>query len=467
MTELVFHGAARRTTGSMHLLRHDKTLMSLDCGLFQGHRGETRELNRQFPVRPGELDMVVLSHAHIDHSGRLPVLLKRGFEGPIFATPATRDLCQVMLPDSGHIQEEDAEFWNAKRATAEGERIEPLYTVEDARRTLPHFRTIAYDTPFQVCPDCNATYVEAGHILGSAMVLLEINRNGKSRRLLYSGDLGRFDVPILKNPIEPLPECDYLITECTYADRRHDNPADMKEKLRKIISETVAVGGKVIIPAFSVGRTQTIIYYLIELFQEGRLKELPVFVDSPLSTNATAVFAKHPECYDAEAIRRWGREGDLFGREELVKYITDVEDSKALNHRTDPCVIIAASGMCEAGRILHHLKNNVENDKNTVIIVGFMAQHTLGRRIVERREEIRIFGRMYKLLARVEILNGFSAHADVEEFRRLYRPIAPKLKRAFVVHGEETQPAAMRQLLEEMGCREVLIPSPGETVRLG
>lgn len=465
MIELMFHGAARRTTGSMHLFRHDGVTASLDCGLFQGHRAEARELNQKFPIPARKLEAVLLSHAHIDHSGRLPVLVKRGFDGPVYATPATRDLCALMLPDSGHIQEEDAEFWNTKRAR-EGEQIEPLYTVADARATIPQFRAVDYDTTFSFFPDCSATYLEAGHILGSALVLVEVNRNGNSTRLLYSGDLGRFDVPILRNPTEPLPQADYLITECTYANRRHDNPTDMKERLCRIISETAARGGKVIIPAFSVGRTQTIIYHLIQLFTEGRLEELPVFVDSPLSTGATEVFARHPECYDREAMRQWGKEGDLFGREGLVKYITDVEESKSLNHRREPCVIMAASGMCEAGRILHHLKNNVENDRNTVIIVGFMAQHTLGRRIVERREELRIFGRMYKLLARVEVLNGFSAHADVEEFRRLYRPIAPKLRGAFVVHGEEAQPEAMRELLEDLGCRDVRIPSPGDTVRL-
>ena len=465
MIELTFHGAARRTTGSMHYVRHDEKLLSLDCGMFQGHRAEARELNQHFPISPRKLDLVLLSHAHVDHSGRLPVLVKRGFEGPIYATPATRDLCQIMLPDSGHIQEEDAEFWNAKRAD-EGKRIQPLYTVEDARATLPQFRTIDYDTTFEVCPDCSATYLEAGHILGSAMLLLEMKRNGSTRRLLYSGDMGRFDVPILRNPTEPLPEVDYLITECTYADRRHDNPTDMKEKLRRIITETAAIGGKVIIPAFSVGRTQTIIYYLIQLFTEGRLRQLPVFVDSPLSTHATEVFEKHPECYDREAIRQWGKEGHLFGRDGAVKYITDVNDSKALNGRNEPCVIMAASGMCEAGRILHHLKNNVEDEKNTVIIVGFMAQHTLGRRIVERREEIKVFGRMYPLRARVEVLNGFSAHADVDEFRRLYGPMAKKLRGAFVVHGEEAQPEAMRALLGELGCRKTTIPSPGDTIRL-
>ena len=465
MTKLMFHGAARRTTGSMHILQHDGLTVSLDCGLYQGRRAEARELNQTFPLPPKELDAVVLSHAHIDHSGRLPVLGRMGFDGPIYATPPTRDLCGIMLPDSAHIQEEDARFWNEKRAR-EGERIEPLYTLEDVQAVLPQFQSVFYDSPFELSGDCRASFIEAGHILGSAMVLLELNRNGHSRRVLFSGDAGRFGLPILRDPAEPLPECDYLITECTYADRRHENPIDMKDRLCRIIAETRDAGGKVIIPAFSVGRTQTIISFIIQLFMEGRLAELPVYVDSPLSTHATEVFARHPECYDREALRTWGREGDLFGRSGPVRYITAVEDSKALNHLDEPCVILSASGMCEVGRILHHLKNHVEDERNTVVIVGFMAQHTLGRRIVERREEIKIFGRMYRLLARVEILNGFSAHADVDEFRRLYAPIAGKLRRAFVVHGEEKQPLAMQALLEELGCRDVAIPSPGDTFEI-
>ena len=463
MSELEFQGAARRTTGSLHLLRHKGVTLALDCGLYQGRRAESRELNRKFPLRVGELDQVILSHAHIDHSGRLPVLAKKGYEGPIYATPPTVGLCGIMLPDSGHIQEEDARFWNKKRARTPSDQIEPIYMIEDAMATLPLLKSIAYDTPFEVCDGCKATFLEAGHMLGSAMVLLEIDRMLGSTRILYTGDMGRFEVPILRDPTAPLPEVDYLITECTYADRRHDNPTDMKEKLCKIVSETVAAGGKVIIPAFSVGRTQTVVYYLLQLFKEGRLAKLPVYVDSPLSTRATAIYGRHPGCYDSEALKEWGDDGgDLFGQNGPVKYITDVEDSKALNESSDPCVILAASGMCEAGRILHHLKNNIENDKNTIVVVGFMAQHTLGRRLVERREELKIYGRMYKLLARVEVLNGFSAHADADEFRRLFAPLAPKLKKAFVVHGEDTQPVAMKAMLNELGCDDVEIPGPGD-----
>ena len=463
MSELEFYGAARRTTGSLHLLRHKDLTLSLECGLFQGRRAESRELNRDLPLRVDELDQVIVSHAHMDHSGRLPVLAKQGYGGAIYATPPTVDLCGVMLPDSAHIQEEDARYWNEKRATRDDERIEPIYTLDDALDTLPLFRSVSYDTPFEIGDGCTATFLEAGHMLGSAMVLLEIDRMLGSTRILFTGDLGRFDVPILRDPIEPLPDCDVLITECTYADRRHDNPTDMKAKLCKIVQETVDAGGKVIVPAFSVGRTQTVIYYLLQLFSEGRLAELPVYVDSPLSTRATEIFARHPECYDREALKAWGRdEGDLFGLDGPVQYIMDVNDSKALNQKSEPCIILAASGMCEAGRILHHLKNNIENDKNTVVVVGFMAQHTLGRRIVERREELKIFGRMYKLLARVEVLNGFSAHADAEEFRRMYAPLAPKLSKAFVVHGEQTQPRAMAGLLNELGCGDVAVPSPGD-----
>ena len=463
MSELEFQGAARRTTGSLHLFRHKDATLSMDCGLFQGRRSESRELNRTLPVRPRELDKVILSHAHIDHSGRLPVLAKQGYQGPIYATPPTVGLCSVMLPDSGHIQEEDARFWNEKRAESPADEIEPIYTVDDAMATLPLFKSIAYDTPFEVCEGCTATFLEAGHMLGSAMVLLEVDKMIGSTRILYTGDMGRFRVPILKDPTCPLPEVDYLITECTYADRRHDNPTDMKEKLCAIVKETAALGGKVIIPAFSVGRTQTVIYYLLQLFHEGRLEKLPVYVDSPLSARATDIYSRHPECYDREAIEEWGEDGgDLFGRSGEVRYITDVNDSKALNERSEPCIIVAASGMCEAGRIKHHLKNNIENDKNTVVVVGFMAQHTLGRRIVERREELKIYGRIYPLLARVEVLNGFSAHADVDEFRKLYEPLAPKLKKAFVVHGEETQPAAMAAMLAELGAKDVAIPAQGE-----
>lgn len=462
---MMFHGAAGTVTGSMHLLRVGGQTVALDCGLFQGRRSEAIERNTNFPLRPGDIDAVLLSHAHIDHSGNIPQLVKRGFNGKIFATSATADLCEIMLADSGHIHEEDANYWNRKRAKTPAEEIRPLYTAADAVAAMKNFQHVPYDQTFAFANGAKATFIEAGHILGSACVLIEI-RDPKPVRILYTGDLGRFDMPILKDPTEPLPEVDYLITECTYANRRHHNPTDMKERLAAIVRQTRDIGGRVIIPSFSVGRTQNVVYYLVQAIAEGLLEPLPIYVDSPLSTNATEVFKRHPECYDEAAMGLWMQNGGLFGGNGLVTYITDVAESKSLNHRTDPHVIIASSGMCEAGRILHHLKNNVWNEINTICIVGFMAQHTLGRRIVERRKEVKIFGRMYPLLARMEILNGFSAHADSVDFVRMLSPLAPKLKGAFVVHGEGSQPVAMTRILQEAGCKNVHAPAPGDMFEL-
>jgi len=464
MAELEFYGAAQTVTGSMHLLHLRDGTFVLDCGLFQGQRAESQHHNRTFPMPPAEMGDLLLSHAHIDHSGNIPGLVRQGFSAPIYATAATCDLCDVMLADSAHIQEEDARFWNEKRARTPAERVQPLYTLDDARAAAKLFRPVGYNQWQAFADGAAAQWIEAGHILGSACIMVAVHQD-RPMHILFTGDLGRSNMPILRDPPCPLPRADYLITECTYADRHHANPTDMKEKLVRIINETAAAGGKVIIPSFAVGRTQMVVYYLCQALAEGSLKPLPVFVDSPLSVQATEVFMKHPECYDAEARDFWFRQGDIFGTH-WVNYITAVEESKALNDRKEPCVIIASSGMCEAGRILHHLKNNVENEANTVVIVGFMAQHTLGRRIVERREEIKIFGRMYKLLCRVEILNGFSAHADADDFARCLGPIASDLRAAFVVHGEGAQLSAMTDILTRAGCKTVHVPAPGERFTL-
>ena len=460
MAELEFHGAARTVTGSMHLLHLADGPVALDCGLMQGRRQLSREWNQTFPLPPDRIKAVLLSHAHIDHSGNLPGLVKQGFRGRIHTTAATSDLCAVMLADSGHIQEEDARFWNERRAARPEDRIEPLYTVADAEAAEPHFAGLAYSDRLPLGDGCAATFLEAGHILGSAVILIEWG-GPKPVRLLYTGDLGRFGVPILRDPTAPLPQADYLITECTYANRRHDDPGRMKERLIAIINETRAGGGKVIIPAFSVGRTQTLAYYLQQAVAEGSLKPLPIFVDSPLSARATEVFRKHPECYDAEATAFWRQEGDVFGRG-LITYVTDVEESKRLNDLRDPCVIIASSGMCENGRILHHLKHNVEEERSTVILVGYQAENTLGRRIADGRRDLRIFGRIYTRRCRVEAMEGFSAHADAEDFVRLLAPMAGGLRAAFIVHGEEPQWEAMTKILRRAGCRKVHVPSPGE-----
>ena len=465
MIELGFQGAAETVTGSMHVLHLDDGPVLMDCGLFQGRRQWARELNESLPVRPADVRAILLSHAHIDHSGKIPHLVAHKYKGPIYTTAATADLCKIMLADSAKIHEEDARYWNEKRAAGKEDFIEPLYTMEDARASEKLFHGIPYDQPIPFADGCTATFIEAGHILGSACVLVEINQGKKPIRLLYTGDLGRFELPILRDPTNPLPEVDYLITESTYANRRHDNPTEMKEALTRIINETRERGGRVIIPAFSVGRTQHVVYFLLQAMAEGLLEPLPIYVDSPLSTRATDVFARHPECYDDEAKDFWRQQGDVFGRG-LVNYITDVDQSKNLNNLDQPCVIISASGMCEAGRILHHLKNAVQDERNTVIIVGYQARYTLGRRIVERADSLKIFGRSYRLAARVEVLNGFSAHADADDFTKLLGPIAPKLKGAFVVHGEDGQLAAMKELLNNAGCSDVVVPQAGDRFEL-
>ncbi len=464
MAKLKFHGAAQTVTGSHHILDLPDGPVALDCGLFQGRRQDFWQRNRSFPIRPDKIQTVLLSHAHIDHSGNIPGLVKHHYRGEVLATAATCDLCEVMLQDSAHIQEEDARFWNEKRARRKEELIEPLYDSEDARQASRQFRAVTYGTPVQFADGATATWLDAGHILGSACVLVELD-GPEPVRLLYTGDLGRFNMPILRDPPEPLPQADYLITECTYALKHHANPTDMKDQLVWIINQTRDAGGKVVIPAFSVGRTQNLTYYLQMAISEGLLEPLPIYVDSPLSTNATAVFKKHPECYDDRAWEFWSHEGDIFGAGH-VTYITDVGESKALNDIDEPCVIIASSGMCEAGRILHHLKNNIEDEANTVCIVGYQAEHTLGRRIVERREEVKIYGRMYQLRCRVEVLNGFSAHADRDDFEKLLRPLAPNLKGAFVVHGEGPRMQAMVELINSAGCDNVAVPAPGDAFDL-
>ncbi len=464
MAELEFHGAARTATGSMHLVYLADGPVALDAGLFQGRREEARRRNTDFPLPPERLRAVLLSHAHIDHCGNIPGLVRRSFRGRIHATPATCDLAGVMLADSAHIQEEDARFWNEKRAAGPDDVINPLYTLEDAAAAAPLFSGAPYGRTLPVGDGCTATFLEAGHILGSAIMLLEF-AGPRPVRLLYTGDLGRFGVPILRDPTNPLPRADYLITECTYADRRHDDPGRMKERLAAIITETRRAGGKTIIPAFSLGRTQTLTYCLQQAAAEGILESLPIFVDSPLSARTTEVFRRHTECYDAEARAFWHEEGDVFGRG-LVTYITAVEDSKRLNDRRDPCVIISASGMCESGRILHHLKNNVEDPRCTVILAGYQAENTLGRRIAEGERDLRIFGRTYRRRCRVEALHGFSAHADSEDFVRLLGPLAPGLRAAFIVHGEAGQAAAMKTILQRAGCRSVYVPAPGERFAL-
>jgi len=382
-----FLGAARNVTGSRHLIHVNGSKVLLECGMFHGHRFEAYERNKNLPFDAREIDAVVLSHAHIDHSGNLPTLHAQGFNNNIYCTSATRDLCSIMLRDSAHIQERDAEYLRKKAAKTGQQPLEPLYTMSDAEKVMRHFVGLGYHRRFWVAEGVEGTFYDAGHILGSAVVVLEIREGENRTRLAFTGDLGHRNVPILRDP-EPVEKIDVLITESTYGDRVHDPVEQIEAEFADVVNRTVSRRGKIIVPAFSVGRTQHVVYLLHRLTVSGKIPRIPVFVDSPLSVNATEVFQTHEECYDAEARRldRIAGPDGIFGNNSGsydIEYIRDVEESKKLNGRKDPCVIISSSGMCEVGRILHHLKNNIEDDRNTVMVVGFMAENTLGKRLVE------------------------------------------------------------------------------------
>jgi metallo-beta-lactamase family protein len=449
----------------MHLVEANGDKVLLDCGSFQGKRAEARVRNKTFPFDPREITTLVLSHAHIDHSGNIPTLVKQGFAGEVVCTGATRDLAEIMLEDSAGIQEKDAEYLNKKRAKkgsqGHGEVVEPLYTVEDARRAAEQFRGVPYNYPVEVARGVRVEFRDAGHILGSASVAVTIDVNGgPPRRLSFTGDVGRAGMPIIRDP-EPCPPGDIAITETTYGDRVHPPIEDQSARLASIVKRTADRGGKLIVPAFSVGRTQNLVYYLHELFLRGALPSLPIYVDSPLSSKATMVYRAHPECYDDETRHAFLEERrDPFGFKRLT-YITSVELSKALNDKKGPCIIIASSGMCEAGRILHHLKNNIGDARNTVLIVGFQAENTLGRRIVERAPTVKIYGEEYPLLAEVATLNGLSAHADREGLLDNFRGPHAASRRAVLVHGEVPQSEALRARLTELGV-EAVIPEVGQ-----
>jgi metallo-beta-lactamase family protein len=461
--KIQFLGAVRTVTGSMHLLTVNGSRILLDCGLFQGRRQEAFERNRNLPFDAKHIDTLVLSHAHIDHSGNIPSLVKSGFQGNIYATSATRDLCSAMLRDSGHIHESDVRYVNKKREKKGLPPVEPLYTVEDATASMEYFVSVGYNRPMPVAPGVTANFRDAGHILGSAVSVLDIEEGGERRRLLFSGDLGRDGMPILRDPVV-VDDVDHLIIESTYGDRVHDPVETADDQLRDVILDTYTRGGKVIVPAFSVGRTQELVYALHRLIEERDLPSLPIYVDSPLSVNVTEIFRLHPECYDEE-VKEFMASGsirDPFGFHRL-SYIRSVEASKELNFLREPAIIISASGMCEAGRILHHLKNNIEDPRNTVLIVGWQAPYTLGRRLVERRPVVKIFGEEYELNARVRTINGFSAHADrpalLDYVRRMR---ASTIKSAFVVHGEEASSLALAEGLRELGVERAVVPRPRE-----
>ncbi len=464
--KLEFVGAAQEVTGSKHLLHVNGKKILLDCGMFQGRRKISKEKNMNFPFNPEEIDAVILSHAHIDHSGLLPLLVKRGFKGPVYSTHATRDLCNHMLADSAYIQEKDAEYYNRKKLKKGEEPIEPLYTLEDAQQALNQFHGVGYDRTFVVENALAACFYDAGHILGSALIHLVIHDKELDKRFTigFTGDLGRKNIPLLRDP-RIIPKTEYFITECTYGDRLHESITDADNQLIEFTNKTYKKGGKLIIPAFSVGRTQEIIYRLNLAVKNEKIPDLPIFVDSPLSGNVTEVFANHPECFDKATYKEFidNRLNPFgFGR---LKYITDVADSKALNHYQGPCIIISASGMCEFGRILHHLKNNIEDPKNSILIVGYQAQHTLGRRIVDKNKIVKIFGEEYRLRAEVNRINAFSAHADRSDLLD-YISRVDGLKKIFLVHGEKDQGFKFKDVLAENGYKNVEMPAPGDIFEL-
>ncbi len=458
---LSFHGAAGQVTGSMFLLEAAGARILLDAGLFQGHRAEARRLNAELPFDPRRLDMVVVSHAHIDHTGRLPLLVKLGFHGPIYCTPATRDLSAVMLPDSASIQEKDAEF--LARHGRGGPESEPLYNMADAVAVQDLMVGVPYHRPLHLRKNLTVEFTDAGHILGSATVDLRLMEGG-SQRIVFSGDIGRSGLPIIRDPQPPAGPIDTLIVESTYADRTHESVQDAEAALGEVVRTVAARGGKVLIPAFAVGRVQEVVYALHALHRAGRIPEVPVFVDSPLAVDATAVFRMHPEVFDRreELVER----GLALFDFPLVRYVRDVQESKRLNTLNGPAVIIAASGMAESGRILHHLANNIGDHRNCVLFVGFQAEHTLGRRLQEGRSPVKIFGEPIERRCEVRTLGGYSAHADRDELRAWVRALGGPIRRAFVVHGELPALKAMADLLREEGVREVHVPELGDSYDL-
>ena len=463
---LTFWGAARTVTGSLHFLElADGTRLFLDCGLYQGRRSEAKEINKSFPCDQTTVDAVLLSHAHIDHAGLLPKLYREGFRGTVYATHATVDLCALMLRDSAHIQEKDADFYNRKMRKKGQPEVEPLYDMEDAEGVMNLFHGVPYDKSFMVPGGVEVVYRDAGHILGSASMTLDIQEDGQTKRLGFTGDLGNPGRPILRDPT-PLPPVDWLISESTYGGKVHEPVEKAKERLAAIVTDTAARGGRVVIPAFAVGRTQEIVHNLDQLWNEDAIPHIPVFVDSPLAVNATAVFQTHPECYDAKLLEYMLTDDNPFGFERL-EYVREASRSKELNGMRVPFVVISASGMAEAGRILHHLRNTVEDPKNTVLIVGYQAEHTLGRRIVERRDTIKIFGQPHQLKANVEVMNTFSAHADEPGLVDFISAIdQDRLQEVFLVHGDLNRQEKLTSALAEAGVTGVRSPTRGEVVEL-
>jgi metallo-beta-lactamase family protein len=462
--KITFYGAARTVTGSQHLLEVNGKRIMLDCGLFQGKRKESFERNRSEICHSESVDSLVLSHAHIDHSGRIPCLVKNGFGGNIFCTSATRDLSAVMLMDSAFIQEKDVEFVNRRRQKKGQKLFEPLYTKADVANALEHFVGLSYNRSHQLFPGIQLTLVDAGHMLGSAHVILDIDDqdNGRKRRLVFSGDIGRADIPIIRDPVPISDGTDILIMESTYGNRLHPAYAESEKELERIVNETASRGGALLIPAFAVGRTQQLVFALHKLHNDRVIPDLPIFVDSPLATRTTDVFRLHPEVYDAEIREFLLTDDDKnpfgFGR---LQYTQSVEQSKALNSLKVPAVIISSSGMLEGGRILHHLRNRIEDSRNTILFSSWQAPNTLGRRLVEGEKVVRIYGEEHQVRAKVEVLPGFSGHADRDGLLNFVRAMDKKPQHTFIVHGEgDSSTSLANALRNELSLENVVIPEP-------
>ncbi|HEV8599324.1 MAG TPA: MBL fold metallo-hydrolase [Gemmatimonadales bacterium] len=459
--KLTFWGAAGHVTGSMHLLEAAGARVLLDAGLFQGRRTEAAALNANLPFDPRRIDAIVVSHAHIDHIGRLPLLVRHGYHGPIYATPATRDLCAVMLPDAAHVQESDAAFLarHGKRSPVS----EPLYTLADAVAVQDLIVGLPYRRIHYIRKNLAFEYTEAGHILGSASVDLRLSEGG-NHRIVFSGDVGRSGLPIIRDPEPPAGPIDTLIVESTYADRDHESTASSADRLTEIVRRVAGNGGKILVPAFALGRVQELVYALHQLTRAGRIPALKIYVDSPLAVDATTVFRMHPEVFDRR--EQLLMHSDQIFDFAMLQYVKSVEDSKRLNTLAGPAIIIAASGMAESGRILHHLANHIGDSQNCVLFVGYQAEHTLGRRIQDGARQVKIFGELRDARAEVETISGYSAHADRTELRAWVRALGGPVQRAFVVHGEAGPAAAMAQILKEEGVRQVVIPELGESFDL-
>lgn len=457
--KITFYGAARTVTGSKHLVTLDNgKKILLDCGFFQGHGADTDPMNRHFGFDPAEIDYLILSHAHIDHSGNIPNLVKQGFSGKIYCTSATRDLAAIMLADTAHIQENDIKYVNKKRQKKNLAPFTPIYDIGDVENALELFFTIPYRKKFMLEEGIELQFTDSGHILGAAAVHLTITENGVKKRLCFTGDIGRASDKILKAP-EPFPQCDYLICESTYGNRLHESSEKTENRLLEIVYETcVNKKAKLIIPAFSLGRTQEVVYALNNLRNAKKLPPIPVYVDSPLSVNATTIMRAHPECFNAEILRTMQSDPDPFGFDNLF-YIQKAEDSIKLNDDKRPMIIISASGMAEAGRIKHHIKNNIENPESTILLVGYCTPESLGGRLANGNKEVFIYGKEYKVKARVELMNSYSAHADYNEMLSYLDCQDKKLiKKCFLVHGDYEVQQDWREKLLSKGFTNIEIP---------